>query len=66
MAQSLDDNGEDETPSEGMQQLEGAVQDAHLLQLLEQYDETLTLTTIYWRHYMNMVIILLMFIRAER
>ena len=66
MAQSLDDNGEDETPSEVMQQLEGAVQDAHLLQLLEQYDETLTLTTIYWRHYMNMVIILLMFIRAER
>ena len=40
LAESLDDNGEDETPSEVMQQLEAGC----------------------WRHYMNMVIILLMFI----
>ena len=37
LAQSLDDNGEDEIPPEVIQQLEDAVQDAHLLQLLEQY-----------------------------
>ena len=37
LAQSLDDNGEDETPYEVMQQLEYAVQYVHLLHLLEQY-----------------------------
>ena len=66
LAQSLDDNGEDETPSEVMQQAEDALQAAHLLQLREQYDKTLPPTTIYWRHYMNMVIILLMFTCTER
>ena len=38
LAHSLYDNGEDETPSEVMQQLEHAVQYVHLLQLLEQYE----------------------------
>ena len=37
LAQSLDDNVDDETPSEVMQQLEDAVQYVHLLQLVEQY-----------------------------
>ena len=35
LAQSLDDNVVDETPSEVMQQLEDAVQYVHLLQLVE-------------------------------
>ena len=42
LAQSLDDNGEDETSSEVMQQLEDAVQYVHLLQLLEQYAGDIT------------------------
>ena len=42
LAQSLDDNGEDETPSEVMQQLEDAVHYVHLLHLLKQYAGDIT------------------------
>ena len=59
LAQSLDDNGEDETPSEVMQQLEDAVASAICT-------STPITGAVCWRHYMNMVMILLMFIRTER
>ena len=64
LAQSF--NGKDGQDSPLMKQLEDKVQTGHLFLLLEQYDETLPPTSLYWRHYMKMVLVLLHFIRAER
>lgn len=69
VATSMDDSGDLEWPSnptETLKTLEEQVEGRDLLQLLEQYDKTLSPTGLYWRHYMKMVMILLQFIRAER
>ncbi len=55
-----------DSPSELMSDLEDVVANVNLCRLLEQYDETLSPTSQYWRQYMDMVLILLQFIRAER
>ena len=52
-------------PSEVIQTLEDQLENAHLLQLLQQYNETLPPTSLYWRNYMSMVLILLKCVRAE-
>ena len=66
LAQSFNGKDGQDSPSELMKQLADEAQTGHLLQLLEQYDETLPPTSLYWRHYMNMVLVLLQFIREER
>ena len=68
VATSMDDSGDLEWPSnptETLKTLEEQVEGRDL-QLLEEYDKTLSPTGLYWRHYMEMVMILLQFIRAER
>lgn len=65
----MDDSGDLEWPSnptETLKTLEEQVEGRDLLQLLEEYDKTLSPTGLYWRHYMKMVMILVQFIRAER
>ena len=57
LAHSLDDNGEDETPSELM---------ATAGRCSARCTSTPITRAVCWIHYMNMVIILLIFIRAER
>jgi hypothetical protein len=67
LVQSMGDDDElNTTPSEVMQELEDVVENAYLFQMLKQYDETLPQTSLYWRHYMDMVLILLRFIHTER
>ena len=53
-------------PSKALKKLDEAVKDARLFELLEHYDKTLSPIGFYWRHYMEMVLILLQFICAER
>lgn len=66
LSNSLGNKEKQDLSSEILKQLEDEVEGTKLLELLEQYDKTLSPTSLYWRHYMQMVLILLKFIRAER
>ena len=68
VATSMDDSGDLERPSNPTDTLKTLQEqiEGRYLQLLEEYDKTLSPTGLYWIHYMKLVMILLQCIRAER
>ncbi len=66
MARQFQQANQESDTSESFTQLVHAISQHHLQGILKEFDAQLPSTAKYWRQYMEMVTILLQFIRAER
>lgn len=66
VVESLEGNVDTETSSDAVKDLLDTLRNTHILQLLDEFEKTLTSTSKYWFTYLKMVSVLLQFVRAER
>jgi len=66
VVESLKGSVDTEATSDALKDLDNTLRNPHILQLLDEFEKTLTTTSKYWFTYLKMVSILLQFVRAER